>query len=599
MKRSLALLLVLLLAVSLLPAAARADSVCPGSKTGKHAWSQWRTVTQPTCTESGVKTRRCSACRRTERQTIPAVGHSWDEGALTREPQGLHPGERTFTCLRCKQTRTEPVDPTVPLFGQMHGAAVRSPEANPLRITEQPQDGYASRRGDGNYLWTRLSITVEGGQAPYTYVWYYKPIFGTLGAVSDGATVSDLVSWKTSGITADIARIQGRTRPAASEVTDRWLKSHGLTGVSLAGGASSSQGTPVDSVGWGGRVVGGQMSDGPHCEARSIGQYYCVVTDELGQQVTSRLANVTESFHITEQPQDASLFGRTSVELRCAVAGGSGNYEFVLLDHGYDGESESDDAGVVGRCKGTEASLPVTKPGTYVYWVDDLGAAQAIQSRIVRVVGDPLTDQPQPPQPGADTTAAAYEGDLTGDWYAEIGGMVLQIVLNGDGTYEAAFMDQPESGKGGTWAFGDGGVCLDGSPTPELLLEGDELCLWAFESVLTREAPSVYVPGEPAADQALESYQGRWLARHMAVNGVILSADALDEPVNVYIEGTDGAFTGGLFGDAVAAMTFESGALTLREEGMSLSLQLQQDGLLRLTVDDDGALVLYLVRAAE
>ena len=73
-----------------------------------HSFDQWMVTTEPTCEESGIKTRECD-CGVTERAEVPAVGHNWDAGTITREPTPKADGEKTYSCLVCKATMTEPV----------------------------------------------------------------------------------------------------------------------------------------------------------------------------------------------------------------------------------------------------------------------------------------------------------------------------------------------------------------------------------------------------------------------------------------------------------------------------------------------------------
>ena len=629
-KRILSLLLSALLI--LMPLAAWADDRCPQNKTGRHTWTDWVTVA-PTCTAPGTSTRQCTACRQTETkqtapalghdwdgmvtqaptctadgiksfvctrcgmtaaQGIPAMGHSWDSGVVTQEPSGFTPGVRTYTCETCLSTYTEMIDPTQTLFDRLHGVMPRSPQDDPLRITEQPSDGYASRIED-NHEWQYLKVVAEGGQQPYTYQWYYKPLFTSLGSGWTGSATSDLISWKASGLADAIGRVKDRTRPASSKIMDSWLAAHGLSGVSI-----SQTGTSQNSSGWGGHAIEGATKD--NYEAYDLGQYYCVVTDDQGRHVTSRMAKVAQGVYITEQPEDASLYGKTSVALHCAAAGGSGTYEFFLLDKAYNGEGESDDEMSVGRHIGTEASIPVTRPGQYYFWVDNKvegGTNGICISHIATVTGEPLTDQPDVPMPGTDTTGTAYQAGavetaLTGNWFTEYEGMALQLTLNEDGTYAAAFPAQPESERTGTWRRVDNALYLDGRTFPDMTLEGDDLHCTAFEGVLRREMPETYVPAALQPSAPLERFAGQWQAKYAAVDGSILSADALEGPVDVLIDGTDVALAGDLFGDAVASMDYADGALSVSQDGVDLVLALQQDDFLRLTVTaDEETVTLY------
>ena len=73
-----------------------------------HSFGEWMIVTNPTCTETGIKERECD-CGHTERSEVAATGHQWDEGKVTKEATKNSDGVRTFTCTVCKKTRTEVV----------------------------------------------------------------------------------------------------------------------------------------------------------------------------------------------------------------------------------------------------------------------------------------------------------------------------------------------------------------------------------------------------------------------------------------------------------------------------------------------------------
>lgn len=74
-----------------------------------------------TCTTAGSTAGvECSVCGEIleEPETIAALGHSWDEGTVTTEPTCTETGIRTFTCARgCGETKTE----SVPAAGHSYG----------------------------------------------------------------------------------------------------------------------------------------------------------------------------------------------------------------------------------------------------------------------------------------------------------------------------------------------------------------------------------------------------------------------------------------------------------------------------------------------
>ena len=81
----------------------------PIPKTNNHTWDEGVVTTEPTCTEAGVKTYTCTACKETKTEAIAALGHKWDDGKVTTEPTCTEAGVKTYTCTVCKETKTEAV----------------------------------------------------------------------------------------------------------------------------------------------------------------------------------------------------------------------------------------------------------------------------------------------------------------------------------------------------------------------------------------------------------------------------------------------------------------------------------------------------------
>ena len=191
----------------------------------------------------------------------------------------------------------------------------------------------------------------------------------------------------------------------------------------------------------------------------------------------------------------------------------------------------------------------------------------------------------------------APEAALTGDWYGETNGLVLQLTLNADGTYAAALVGSEQAAKSGAWALEDGFIYLDGALLPQINVLSDDVLKWTEMDVfLRREQPWVYAPAEPLSDAQLDLFAGYWRAQYLAMDGAMLFAeDALGEVVALYIEGQNVALGGAFFGNAIVEMAYADGALSLDLDGQPLTLQLQLDGFLRLTLP---ALTLYFSRVA-
>ena len=73
-----------------------------------HNFGEWEVITEPTCTEIGIKVRECD-CGVFERIKIPAIGHNWDAGKITKKATAQSDGEKVYTCLNCKAIKVKTV----------------------------------------------------------------------------------------------------------------------------------------------------------------------------------------------------------------------------------------------------------------------------------------------------------------------------------------------------------------------------------------------------------------------------------------------------------------------------------------------------------
>ncbi len=198
--------------------------------------------------------------------------------------------------------------------------------------------------------------------------------------------------------------------------------------------------------------------------------------------------------------------------------------------------------------------------------------------------------------------ALAEEGeppaDITGLWYTEVEGMVVELTLNADGTYAVAIPAQPGESITGAWAEKDGFLYFDGSDLPQINVLGTDVMKWLdYDAFLRREAPlPIYTPAEPVADVPLEYYAGHWEALYVGVNGAMLFSDTLGSRTAALIDGTNVALIGPLTGETVLETAYADGALTWAADGVSIALALQQDGFLRLTLTaGEAPVTLYLL----
>ncbi len=192
--------------------------------------------------------------------------------------------------------------------------------------------------------------------------------------------------------------------------------------------------------------------------------------------------------------------------------------------------------------------------------------------------------------------------DVTGEWYSSRRGAVITLTLQEDGAYSIASVYTAEPVEG-TWVNESGFLYLDGEAEPSMFAV-DGVIRWNDAQLLfTRERPApVYTPAEvikkaerPAAASNMDLFQGYWIAKYADLNGEMVLIDALGFETDIYVEGKRAALGGKLFGDVIADMRYSGSAYTCEAGGGKLTLEMQQDGFMRLTlVTDEKTTVLYL-----
>ena len=187
------------------------------------------------------------------------------------------------------------------------------------------------------------------------------------------------------------------------------------------------------------------------------------------------------------------------------------------------------------------------------------------------------------------------ERRILGDWYADFEGLALTLSLSEDGGY--ALFVPGQAAMEGVWALLDGYVTLDDGEGGTLL-PVDGVLYWAGPELLfTRDLPETYVPAEAVSDTQAGDFDGYWKSQFIAVGDGTLFASAIGDKTDVYIDGTSVALGGPLFGDVLVGMELRDGTLCDEAGNVSVTLTLQQDGLLRLSLSGEKALTLYLFPA--
>ena len=194
------------------------------------------------------------------------------------------------------------------------------------------------------------------------------------------------------------------------------------------------------------------------------------------------------------------------------------------------------------------------------------------------------------------TVIAEENAPVSGIWYSTTSGIPVRLTLSEDGSYtSAAPGTDPVTG---TWEERDGSIFLDGSETPEFTVQDDRLLWNGMAAFLTREEQAVYTPAEILADFDPALFRGYWKALYVDVDGIACLASALNDTTDLYVEGNSMILGGPLFGDLPVKAESTDGALACTAEGISVILRMQQDSLLRMTVDTGEETLTWYLEAA-
>ncbi len=178
---------------------------------------------------------------------------------------------------------------------------------------------------------------------------------------------------------------------------------------------------------------------------------------------------------------------------------------------------------------------------------------------------------------------------VPGDWYAMYQAVPLQLSVNEDGSFVLAVPGSAAEPQKGTWRVEDNFLWLGEDSEPLLVLD-DSLFLASVGISFTREQATVYAPSEEFWDVESGDLDGYWVCRYVNSGGVLVPADVRGDDTVLYIEGENVALGGDFFGDLPLAFGFEDGGMIAAvgaDTSVSLTIRLQQDGFLRLTLRDD------------
>ena len=214
---------------------------------------------------------------------------------------------------------------------------------------------------------------------------------------------------------------------------------------------------------------------------------------------------------------------------------------------------------------------------------------------------------------------AMADASVAGTWYlstqkmgdteinaAELG-ISMVLTLGEDGS--VSFNDGT-----GTWTMdGDqititiGDAPISGTVTADSITLADE----DMTMVFTHEAVETITLADVKPDAAAEEFYGEWTCTYVEAEGIAMNVSALGSPFPTiklgegtieFVAASDDDMYALLFGMMGLTCTYEDGKLALAStlEGTSATgtVDMLTDGMLKFTIDMDGAMTFYCVPAA-
>ena len=191
----------------------------------------------------------------------------------------------------------------------------------------------------------------------------------------------------------------------------------------------------------------------------------------------------------------------------------------------------------------------------------------------------------------------AEESSLTGTWYADFNDALVQLILNEDNTYILKISG--EEPIHGTWEEQDGFLSLDGVHPPEIMILDDKI-IWKDTGLFFGHESTglYYTPAETTNELSPERIGGYWKSALIDEDGVAIPAGFVNDKTDLYIEGNSVILGGPFFGDVLVKASYENGILTCEKDVKTIQLQLQQDGIMRLTLfENEETKVWYMVHS--
>lgn len=137
----------------------------------------------------------------------------------------------------------------------------------------------------------------------------------------------------------------------------------------------------------------------------------------------------------------------------------------------------------------------------------------------------------------------AVAEDVTGEWYAEVYGMVMKMTVNADNTY---VLEAGGDAAPGTWELDGANLIVDKGTETESIFTYDAAAQtldMAGEMLFTRTAIEAWAPAAVRAEAGLADFEGVWSATNVDAFGALLPVDAAGVYMDAVITGANVSVT--------------------------------------------------------
>ena len=195
-------------------------------------------------------------------------------------------------------------------------------------------------------------------------------------------------------------------------------------------------------------------------------------------------------------------------------------------------------------------------------------------------------------------SAGAEDGasSLPGDWYSSLKGIPIEMTLGED--QSCLFRIPGHNPEPAFWEEQDGHIYLNHAEEPEFDILAEKLLWLEAFTFFTREKEDIYTPADVKAELPEDGLDGYWKCVYVDLDGEVYPASAVNDATDLYASGTSVILGGPVFHDTPVEMEKEEAALACRTDYLQIEMQLQEDGLLRLSMAfEDENMVWYLLPA--